>query len=361
MATEALRRTPLYEEHKALGARLVDFAGWEMPVQYQGIKAEHEAVRKEAGLFDVSHMGEVVFRGLQAEEAVQRLVTRDVSRLAVGQAGYAAVCLPSGGTVDDVLVYRTPDDLLIVVNASNREKDVAHFEENVKDLDVEVVDESDDWALLALQGPRAVELLQPFTQTELSPIKYYRYEVGEVEGAYAVISRTGYTGEDGFELFVRPDDAPRVWRKLIDAGAVPVGLGARDTLRLEAGMCLYGNELDAETTPLEAGIDFAVHLDKEQEFLGQEALRREKEEGLRKKLVGFKVEGRGIARHDYPVAVDGEMVGSVTSGTLSPTLNEAIGLALVAPEVEDEFEVMIRDRPVTARTVPLPFYKREKK
>ena len=361
MAAEALRRTPLYEEHKALGARLVDFAGWEMPVQYEGIKAEHEAVRKEAGLFDVSHMGEVVFRGPQAEEAVQRLVTRDVSRLAVGQAGYAAVCLPSGGTVDDVLVYRTPDDFLIVVNASNREKDVAHFEENVKDLDVEVVDDSDDWALLALQGPRAVELLQPFTQTELSPIKYYRYEVGEVEGAYAIISRTGYTGEDGFELFVRPDDAPLIWRKLIDAGAAPVGLGARDTLRLEAGMCLYGNELDAETTPLEAGIGFAVHLDKEQEFLGKEALRREKEEGLRKKLVGFKVEGRGIARHDYPVAVDGETVGSVTSGTLSPTLNEAIGLALVAPEVEDEFEVVIRDRPVAARTVPLPFYKRDKK
>ncbi len=361
MATGALRRTPLYEEHKTLGARLVDFAGWEMPVQYEGIKAEHEAVRKEAGLFDVSHMGEVIFRGPQAEEAVQRLVTRDVSRLAVGQAGYAAVCLPSGGTVDDVLVYRTPDDFLIVVNASNREKDVAHFEENVKDLDVEVVDDSDGWALLALQGPRAVELLQPFTQTELSPIKYYRYEVGEVEGAHAIISRTGYTGEDGFELFVRPDDAPLIWRKLIDAGAAPVGLGARDTLRLEAGMCLYGNELDAETTPLEAGISFAVHLDKEQEFLGKEALRREKEEGLRKKLVGFKVEGRGIARHDYPVAVDGETVGSVTSGTLSPTLNEAIGLALVAPEVEDEFEVVIRDRPVAARTVPLPFYKREKK
>ena len=361
MADEPLKWTPLHDEHAKAGARLVPFAGYEMPVQYEGVKAEHQAVRQRAGLFDVCHMGEVVFRGPQAEEAAQRLVTRDVSRLAVGQAGYAAVCLPSGGTVDDVLVYRTPDDFLIVVNASNREKDVAHFEENVKDLDVEVVDDSDDWALLALQGPRAVELLQPFTQTELSPIKYYRYEVGEVEGAYAIISRTGYTGEDGFELFVRPDDAPLIWRKLIDAGAAPVGLGARDTLRLEAGMCLYGNELDAETTPLEAGIGFAVHLDKEQEFLGKEALRREKEEGLRKKLVGFKVEGRGIARHDYPVAVDGETVGSVTSGTLSPTLNEAIGLALVAPEVEDEFEVVIRDRPVAARTVPLPFYKRDKK
>src|SRR4051794_16191958 len=361
MAVEGLRRTPLYEEHKALGARLVDFAGWEMPVQYSGIKAEHEAVRKEAGLFDVSHMGEVVFKGPQAEEAVQRLVTRDVARLSVGQAGYAAVCYESGGTVDDVLVYRTPDNFLIVVNASNREKDVAHFQENTKDLDVEVVDESDDWALLALQGPRAVELLQPFTETDLSSIKYYRYEVGEVEGSYAVLSRTGYTGEDGFELFVRPDAAPHIWRRLLEAGAVPVGLGARDTLRLEAGMCLYGNELDAKTTPLEAGISFVVHLDKEQEFVGQEALRREKEEGLRKKLVGFKVEGRGIARHDYPVAVEGETVGHVTSGTMSPTLNEAIGLALVAPDVEDEFEVAIRSRTVAAHTVPLPFYKREKK
>jgi glycine cleavage system T protein (aminomethyltransferase) len=361
MAAQALRHTPLYEEHKALGARLVDFAGWEMPVQYEGIKAEHEAVRTAAGLFDVSHMGEVVIRGPQAEEAVQRLVTRDVSRLSVGQAGYAAVCYESGGTVDDVLVYRTPDDFLIVVNASNREKDVAHFREHTEDLDAEVADESDDWALLALQGPRAVELLQPFTETDLSSIKYYRYEVGEVDGAYAVLSRTGYTGEDGLELFVRPNDAPRVWRRLIEAGATPVGLGARDTLRLEAGMCLYGNELDAETTPLEAGIGFAVNLDKKQGFVGQEALRRENEEGLKKRLVGFKVEGRGIARHDYPVAVGGETVGSVTSGTLSPTLGEAIGLALVAPDVEDEFEVVIRNRPVAARTVPLPFYKRDKK
>ena len=361
MAAQAFRHTPLYEEHKALGARLVDFAGWEMPVQYEGIKAEHEAVRTAAGLFDVSHMGEVVIRGPQAEEAVQRLVTRDVSRLSVGQAGYAAVCYESGGTVDDVLVYRTPDDFLIVVNASNREKDVAHFREHTGDLDAEIADESDDWALLALQGRRAVELLQPFTETDLSSIKYYRYEVGEVDGVYAVLSRTGYTGEDGFELFVRPDDAPRVWRLLVEAGAVPVGLGARDTLRLEAGMCLYGHELDAETTPLEAGIGFAVNLEKEQEFVGQEALRREKEEGLKKRLVGFKVEGRGIARHDYPVAVGGETVGSVTSGTLSPTLGEAIGLALVAPDVEDEFEVVIRSRPVAARTVPLPFYKRDKK
>ena len=355
-----LRRTPLYDEHKALGARLVDFAGWEMPVQYSGIKAEHQAVRNHAGLFDVSHMGEVVFRGPDAEEAVQRLVTRDVSRLADGQAGYAAVCHEDGGTVDDVLIYRRPEDFLVVVNASNREKDLEHFRGNTKDLDVEVADESDDWALLALQGPEAAALLMGLADADLTGLKYYRFLEGDVAGAEAVISRTGYTGEDGFELYLSTDGAPRVWRELLEAGATPTGLGARDTLRLEAGMCLYGNELDPETTPLEAGIGFAVHLDKEREFIGQEALKREKEEGLRKKLVGFEVEGRGIARHDYPVKVEEEDVGRVTSGTLSPTLGKAIGLALVSPGVEDRFEVVIRDRPVEAHTVPLPFYKREK-
>jgi aminomethyltransferase len=360
MSAQALRRTPLYEEHKALGARLVDFAGWEMPVQYAGIKAEHQAVRNDLGLFDVSHMGEVVFRGPEAEEAVQRLVTRDVSRLVVGQAGYAAVCYEDGGTVDDVLVYRRAGDFLIVVNASNREKDFEHFRAHTGDLDVEVVDESDDWALLALQGPNAAELLQGLTETDLAGIRYYRFVEGELGMSQVVLSRTGYTGEDGFEIFARPEDAPAIWRRLIEAGAAPVGLGARDTLRLEAGMCLYGNELNPDTTPLEAGIGFAVHLDKEKEFIGQEALLKEKEEGLRKKLVAFKVEGRGIARHDYPVTVDGEPVGVVTSGTQSPTLNEAIGLALVAPGVEDRFEVEIRDRSVPARAVGLPFYKRER-
>jgi aminomethyltransferase len=359
MNREELRRTPLYDEHKRLRARLVGFAGWEMPVQYEGIKAEHQAVRNRVGLFDVSHMGEVFFRGPEAEKAVQRLVTRDVSRLKAGQAGYSAVCYEDGGTVDDVLVYRRPDDFLVVINAANREKDLDHFRENTGDLDVEISDEAEDWALLALQGPEAAELLQNFTQTDLSNLKYFRFAGGEVAGAKTIISRTGYTGEDGFELYLSSDDAPRVWRELIEAGATPAGLGARDTLRLEAGMCLYGNELDPETTPLEAGIGFAVHLDKEQEFIGQDALRKEKEEGLRKKLVGFEVEGRGIARHDHPVKVEDETVGRVTSGTLSPTLNKAIGLALVSPAVEDKFEVVIRDRPVEAHTVPLPFYKRE--
>ena len=361
MAREGLRRTPLYEEHKALGARLVDFSGWEMPVQYGRIKAEHQAVRERVGLFDVSHMGEAVFRGKDAEAAVQRLLTRDVSRLEVGQAGYSAVCYESGGTVDDVLVYRRPEDFLVVVNAANREKDLEHFRENTQDLAVEVVDESDDWALLALQGPEAANVLQNLTEANLSNLKSYRFLEGEVAGTKAMISRTGYTGEDGFEIYLSPDEAPRRWRELIEAGATPAGLGARDTLRLEAGMCLYGNELDPETTPLEAGIGFAVHLDKEQGFIGQDALKREKEDGLRKTLVGFEVEGRGIARHDYPVKAEDETVGRVTSGTLSPTLNKAIGLALVSPGVEDRFEVVIRERSVEAHTVELPFYKREKR
>jgi aminomethyltransferase len=354
------RRTPLYEEHKAAGARLIDFAGWEMPVQYSGVKAEHQAVRNEVGLFDVSHMGEVVFRGPDAEKAVQRLVTRDVSRQEVGQAGYSAACYEDGGTVDDVIVYKRPEDFLVVVNAANREKDFEHFQENVADLDVEVSDESDNWALLALQGPKAAELLQGMIDADLSSMKPFRFVEGEIGGIEAIISRTGYTGEDGFELYLKPEGASPLWRKLLESGATPAGLGARDTLRLEAGMCLYGNELSPEITPLEAGIGFAVHLDKEPEFIGQAALREEKEEGLRQKIVGFKLEGRGIPRHEYPVAVEGETVGHVTSGTLSPTLGEPIGLALVPPEIEDEFEVVIRGKRVPARAVPLPFYKREK-
>jgi aminomethyltransferase len=360
VANEGLKHTPLYDEHKDLGARLVDFAGYEMPVQYEGIKAEHEAVRNHAGLFDVSHMGEAFFRGPDAEAAVQRLVTRDVGRLDVGQAGYSAVCYEDGGTVDDVIVYRREDDFLIVVNASNREKDLEHFQTNTEDLDVELTDESDDWALLALQGPEAEKLLQDFTDADLSSLKPFRFVEAEVEGVRAIISRTGYTGEDGFEIYLSPDGAPSVWRRLIDKGVTPAGLGARDTLRLEAGMCLYGNELDAETTPLEAGISFAVHLDKEQRFIGQRALLLEDTQGLRKKLVGFEMEGRGIARHGYHVTSGAEIVGEVTSGTKSPTLDRAIGLALVDPGVDDWFEIVIRDNPVPAKAVPLPFYKRDR-
>jgi aminomethyltransferase len=349
------RRTPLYEEHRKAGARLVDFAGWEMPIQYTGIKAEHNAVRSSVGLFDVSHMGEIVFRDPQAEEAVDRLITRDVSRLEVGQAGYCAVCYPDGGTVDDVLVYRREDEFLVVINAANRWKDFDHFVENTTGLGVEIIDSSDSWALLALQGPQAAGMLQGFTATDLTSVRYYRFVEAEVDGSPALLSRTGYTGEDGFEIFVSPDDSPSLWRTLVEAGAQPAGLGARDTLRLEAGMCLSGHELDAGTTPLEAGITFAVHLEADREFVGQRALLRQRQEGLRKQLVGFKMEDRGIAREGYPVSIEGEEAGVVTSGTHSPTLGKAIGLAFVPPGTEGEFDVIIRDKMVAARVVPLPF------
>lgn len=364
MSDKDLKRTPLYDEHVKAGAKLVDFAGYEMPVQYSGenggIKAEHNAVRESAGLFDVSHMGEVFFRGSDAEVAVQKLVTRDVARLEVGQAGYAAVCHESGGTVDDVLVYRRESEYMIVVNAANREKDVEHFRENTKDLDVEISDESDGWALLALQGPEAVGMLQNFAETDLSSIKYYRFVEGDVDGKKAILSRTGYTGEDGFEIYLKPDDAPGLWRTLTDVGAVPAGLGARDTLRLEAGMCLYGNELLDDVSPLEAGIGFAVHLTKEPGFIGQAELLRQDLDGLQRKLVAFEVEGRGIVRHGHTVTDGAEIVGSVTSGTQSPTLGRAIALALVDSHAGDHLHVVVRERPVPVKIVGLPFYKRER-
>lgn len=362
MSNGSLKRTPLYEEHVAVGARLVDFAGYEMPVQYTGenggIKAEHRAVRERAGLFDVSHMGEVFFRGSDAEAAVQRLVTRDVSRLGVGQAGYAAVCHESGGTVDDVLVYKRESEYMVVVNAANREKDVAHFRQNTANLEVEINDESDEWALLALQGPEAVGMLQPFVERDLSSMKYYRFFEGEVDGKAAILSRTGYTGEDGFEVYLKPDDAPGLWRTLTEAGSVPAGLGARDTLRLEAGMCLYGNDLSDDVSPLEAGIGFAVHLTKEPGFVGQLALLKQDLEGLDRRLVGLEVEGRGIARHGYTVTDGAEIVGEVTSGTLSPTLEKAVALALVDSHAGEDLQVVVRNRPVPVKMVELPFYKR---
>jgi aminomethyltransferase len=363
VANQELRRTPLYEEHKALGARLVDFAGWEMPVQYGGpkggIKAEHRAVREGAGLFDVSHMGEAVFRGPDAEAAVQRLVTRDVSRLAEGQAGYAAVCYEDGGTVDDVLVYKREGDFLVVVNAANREKDLAHFRENVGDLDVEISDESDDWALLSLQGPKAVDLLQNLTDTDLSNLKYYRFVEGEVSGAEAIISRTGYTGEDGFELYCRERDTVALWQAITAAGAKPIGLGARDSLRLEMGYALYGNEIDDTTTPLEAGLGWIVKLDKGAPFTGALALTAQKQRGITRRLVGFRLEGRGFPRHGYPVRYEGREVDLVRSGTMSPSLGLAIGttyLPASAAKPGTRFEVDCRGEKLQAEVVKLPFW-----
>jgi aminomethyltransferase len=357
-------RTPLYETHVKAGARLVEFAGWDLPVQYEGILAEHEAVRTRVGLFDVSHMGEVVFRGAGALEALSRLFTNDLTRIADGQAQYGCLCRDGGGIVDDVVVYRRgAEDLLVCVNAGNRRKDYEWLARRASGA-VEVRDESDEWAQLALQGPLAAQLLQRLTNVNLSALRSYRFAQGEVAGARCLVARTGYTGEDGFELFCPPAEAPRLWAELMDAGQheklAPCGLGARDSLRLEMAYRLYGNDIDDETTPLEAGLGWVVKLDRD-DFLGRDALVRQREQGIARKLVGFALTEPGIARHGYPVLQDGAKVGAVTSGTKSPSLGTSIGLAYLPPALAAEgstFHVDIRGRPVAARAVKTPFYTR---
>ncbi len=356
-------RTPLYETHVQAGAKIVEFAGWEMPVQYAGILAEHDAVRKRAGLFDVSHMGEVVFRGPKALEALSRVFTNDLSKTVDGQAQYGCLCRDSGGIVDDVVVYRrAADDLLVCVNAANRQKDYEWLAAHAGGADVK--NESDDWAQLALQGPLAAQVLQRLTKVNLSAVKTYRFSPGDVAGVPCIVARTGYTGEDGFELFCPPARAPGLWAALLDAGkperAEPAGLGARDSLRLELAYRLYGSDMDDSTTPLEAGLAWVVKLDKG-EFVGRGALVKQKEAGLTRKLVGFVLTDPGIARHGYPVLQDGRKVGQVTSGTKSPSLGTSIGLAYVPTALAAEgsnFAVEIRGRAAAARVVKTPFYTR---
>jgi glycine cleavage system T protein (aminomethyltransferase) len=357
-----MKRTPLYECHQEAGARLVDFAGWEMPVQYQGVIEEHRAVRTGAGLFDVSHMGEIRVRGPQAESFLQGITPNDVSKLVRGRAHYSGLLTPSGTYVDDLLIYRLgAEDFLVVVNASNADRDFEWIESRAGD-GVEVTNESDRWALIALQGPKAVEILRPLTDPAAMDLKYYGFLQGEVDGRPALISRTGYTGEDGFELYLSPEDAPAVWRRLIEAGAVPAGLGARDTLRLEAAMALYGHEIDESTTPFEAGLAWVVKMGKG-DFEGREALAAQQAEGLRRKLVGFEVEGRGIARQGHEVKAEGKAVGAVTSGTWSPSFEKAIGMAYVPVELAapgTPLEIDVRGRALSARVVEIPFYRRAK-
>jgi len=366
MGSENLARTPLYDCHVELGARLVEFAGWEMPVQYAGVIDEHRAVRTAAGIFDVSHMGEVRVRGAGAEPFLQRLTPNDVSKLAPGRAHYSGLLTERGTYIDDLLIYRlAADDFLVVVNASNAPRDFEWIASRARDLksdgmEAEVVDESDRWALIALQGPKAKEILEPLSPGA-SELRYYGFRQGQVDGRPALISRTGYTGEDGFELYVDPEDAPALWRRLLDAGASPAGLGARDTLRLEAAMALYGHEIDETTTPWEAGLDWVVKLDKG-DFLGRDALAAQKAAGVPRKLVGFEVEGRGIARQGHPVlSAEGETVGAVTSGTWSPTFEKALGLAYVPPGLAAPGTPLILDvrgRQLAARVVDTPFYRR---
>ena len=356
-------RTSLYDVHVRSGARIVEFAGWEMPVQYAGILEEHEAVRKRAGLFDVSHMGEVVFRGAKALEALNRLFTNDLGKVSDGQAQYGCICRENGGIVDDVVVYRrSAQDLLVCVNAGNRAKDFEWLRGNARGADVS--NESDDWAQLALQGPLAARILQRLTRSDLAGIKTFRFAMGEVAGIACILARTGYTGEDGFELFCRSEQGPRLWDALVEAGRpeglVPCGLGARDSLRLEMAYRLYGSDMDDGTTPLEAGLAWVVKPDKG-DFLGRDAMLKQKAAGLPRKLVGFVLTDAGIPRHGYDVVRDGKKIGAVTSGTKSPSLKTSIGLAYVPPALAAEgstFGVDIRGRAAAAKVVKTPFYAR---
>lgn len=363
-----LRKTPLHAAHVALGARMVPFGGWDMPVEYSGITAEHMAVRTAAGLFDVSHMGEIELAGKDALAAVQHITSNDAAKLQVGQAQYSALTTPSGGFVDDVLVYRFgPSHFLLVVNAGSIEKDHAWIAEHApKAGDVAIVNSSDRYALLAVQGPKAVGIVQSLTAIDLSAIKYYWFAYGEVAGVRATVSKTGYTGEDGVEIMVPPQFATRLWDALLEAGKadglVPCGLGARDTLRLEAGMRLYGNDMDETTSVVECDLNWIVGWKKDA-FIGSGVLHAHKTNGTTRKIVGFEMLDRAIARHGHQVLRDGQPVGEVTSGTQTPYLKKAIGMAYVPLDMtapDTEFEIDVRGRRARARVVPMPFYKRQR-
>ena len=337
MSTEtALKQTPLFETYKKSGAKVIDFGGWELPVQFSSILEEHEAVRTEAGLFDVSHMGEVLVEGKDAESYINYLVTNDVTKISINQAQYTAMCYPDGGTVDDLLVYKLENEkYLLVINAANIEKDYEWMKQHVKG-EMTLQNISNDIAQLAIQGPKAEGILQKLTDTRFirNWLHFNLPNMSHLDGITDVlVSRTGYTGEDGFELYLAADQAEALWEKLLEAGSEeglkPCGLGARDTLRLEARLALYGQELSSDISPLEAGIGFAVKLKKESDFIGKDALIAQKEAGLKRKIVGIEVTGRGIPRHGYKVvSEDGEEIGVVTSGTQSPSLKKSIGLAL---------------------------------
>ena len=359
--TDTLRRTPFHDIHRELGAKLVPFAGYEMPVQYPtGITAEHRAVRTSCGVFDVSHMGEFVVRGPGAVDFVNFVTTNDVAKLEVGQVHYSTILNERGTIEDDCLVYRFVDHLMMVVNGSNKDKDLAHILRYRDRFDCTVDDRTDDVALLAVQGPDAESILQTLTSTDLSAIKYYWFTEGEVGGVPSIVSRTGYTGEDGFELYFNAADAQRMWSALMDTGRIlPCGLGSRDSLRLEMGMALYGNDIDDTTTPLEANLGWLVKLAKG-DFVGRAALERQKAEGVTRKLVGFTIPERAFPRHGYAVFHDGTPSGIVCSGTLSPTLGTAIGtcyLPTAGAKEGSAFEIEIRGKRVPATVVKPPFYK----
>lgn len=363
-----LKRTPLFESYKQYGAKTIDFGGWELPVQFSSIKEEHEAVRTRAGLFDVSHMGEITVKGEEALSFLQKMMTNDLSKLRPNQAIYTIMCNETGGAVDDLLVYMLAEgDYLLVVNAANTEKDFAWLKKH-QSGEVQIENVSKDWAQLAIQGPAAEKILQKLAAdtdlTEIKPFKF-RQEV-RLNGVPALVSRTGYTGEDGFEIYSRSQDAPQLWKDILEVGKeeglLPCGLGARDTLRFEANLALYGQELAEDISPIEAGLGFAVKTNKDS-FIGLGVLKKQKENGPERKLIGLEMIDRGIPRHGYSVFAGEEEIGHVTTGTQSPTLKKNIGLALVKAEFavpDQELVVEIRGKKLAAKTVKPPFYKRSK-
>jgi aminomethyltransferase len=361
-----LRTTPLHAIHRRTGAKMVDFGGWDMPVSYSGLIDEHNTVRQRVGLFDVSHMGEIEVRGPEAAKLVDYVSTNAASKLHIGQAQYSGLLYDHGGFVDDILVHKIADDhFFLCVNASNQDKDFEHIAGHNK-FDCTVENAGPRYAQIAVQGPRALDTLQKLTPVQLAPIKYYWFVDGTVSNTTARIARTGYTGEDGFEIYVAPHEAPRIWDDLLAAGEEfgikPAGLGARNTLRLEAGMALYGHEIHASITPLEANLDWIVKLDKG-DFVGRDALVKQKDQGITRKLIGFEMQGRGIGRDGYEIYVDGSNSGWVTSGGPAPSLNKNIGLCYLPAnlcEIGRVIQVMVRNQPVEAITVPSPFYKRAK-
>ncbi|MGO4887129.1 glycine cleavage system aminomethyltransferase GcvT [Anaerobacillus sp. MEB173] len=361
-----LKKTPLFDVYKEHGAKTIDFGGWDLPVQFSSIKEEHEAVRSCAGLFDVSHMGEVEVKGENALVYLQRLMTNDVSKLKPGAAQYTAMCYEDGGTVDDLLIYKKDeDDYLLVINASNIEKDVSWMESHLID-GVTVMNISDEIAQIALQGPVAEKVLQTLTETPLEEIGFFKFKDDvNINGVKALVSRTGYTGEDGFEIYCHKEDVQQLWKDILEAGknegVIPCGLGARDTLRFEAKLPLYGQELSKHITPLEAGIGFAVKTDKVDDFFGKDVLKKQKEEGLARKLVGIEMIDKGIPRTGYEVFVGEQKIGEVTTGTQSPTLKKNVGLALLDinfTAIGTEVEVQVRKKRLKAQVVKTPFYKR---
>lgn len=363
-----LKRTPLYPEYEKLGAKTIDFGGWDLPVHFSGIKEEHAATRNAAGLFDVSHMGEIMIEGSDSLAFLQKMLTNDASKLVPGKAQYTIMCYENGGTVDDLIVYHLSENTyLLVVNAANREKDLEWLQRHAEG-DVSVRDVSDTYVQLAVQGPKAEKILQKLTDTDVSAIKFFRFEQGvSLDGVQdsAIVSRTGYTGEDGFEIYLPSASGPDLWQVLLKAGEPeglrPIGLGARDTLRFEANLALYGQELSSDITPIEAGLNFAVKIKKEEDFIGKETLVKQKKKGPERKLVGIEMLDKGIPRTHYEVYDSDEKIGFVTTGTQSPTLGKNVGLALLNrayTEEGTEVTVQVRKRRLKARVVPTPFYKR---